>query len=79
MSPLFIEHIPDLSGLLLRPCTSCHQVPTHGSSVNQRDRKRDHDHACKSKIDIHEVSIQNMIDGAILNRSQENKKFGVMI
>jgi len=47
--------------------------------VNQRNRERDHDHARKSKIDIHEVSIRNMSDGAILNSSQQNKKFGVMI
>jgi hypothetical protein len=49
------------------------------SGVYQRNRKRDHDHARKGKIDIHEVSIQNMSDGAILNRSQKNKKFAVMI
>jgi hypothetical protein len=47
--------------------------------VNQRNGERDHDHARKSKIDIHEVFIQSMSDGAILNRSQENEKFGVMI
>jgi hypothetical protein len=47
--------------------------------VYQGDREREHDHAGKGKIDIHEVSIQSMRDGAILNRSQKNKKFAVMI
>jgi hypothetical protein len=47
--------------------------------VYQRNGERDHDHAGKGKIDIHEVSIQDMSDGAILNSSRENKKFAVMI
>ena len=47
--------------------------------MDQRDGKRDHDHARKSEIDIHEVSIPNMSDGAILNRPGENKKFGFVI
>jgi len=57
--PLFIEHIPDLSGFLPRPCTSW-RLTTCRSGVYQCNRERDHDHARKGKIDIHEVSIQNM-------------------
>jgi hypothetical protein len=47
--------------------------------MTQRNRERDHDHAGKGKIQIHEVFIQSICDGAILNKSQTNKKFGFMI
>lgn len=47
--------------------------------MDQCDSKRDDDHACKSKVEIHEVSIQNMISGVILNRPGKNKKFGFVI
>ncbi|KPU61711.1 hypothetical protein AN403_5788 [Pseudomonas fluorescens] len=78
MSPLVIEHIPDLSGFW-RFAGREAMASRQRSGVHQCNGERDYDHACKSKIDIHEVSIQNMSDGAILDRSQENEKFAVMI
>jgi hypothetical protein len=72
MSPLVIEHFPEVSGF--------YRVGTTiGSGVAQGNGKRHHDHARESKIEIHEVSIRNMRDAAILQRSRENKKFGFMI
>jgi hypothetical protein len=47
--------------------------------VDQGNRERDDDHARESEIEVHGVSIQNMRDGAILNRAHLNKKFGFMI
>jgi hypothetical protein len=49
------------------------------SAMDQRNRKRHHDHARKRKVEIHEANVLAVKSGAILNRSQANKKFGFMI
>jgi hypothetical protein len=50
------------------------------SALTQCNGKRDHDHAGKCKIEIHEIFfILTIRMGGILHSSRTNEKFGFMI
>lgn len=47
--------------------------------MTQRNRERHNDEAGKGKIQVHVGVVRLIRDGDILNRPEENKKFGCVM